>query len=333
MATMTAVGTGGAGLGTRPARWALITVWALIVTNGVIQAVLSPTFTLRLLPFIIALIGAILLTTPGDRTLTWNLALGTTSCAVIGGALTVFLTEPAGFSALFNFCSYLTALLFARGNTVVGGFGSGVLIILGLAYAVVNDWTSQSISGLLAVPVMAACVGVIWQIVLRRIVAREHSHRTKSARASLATEIAAEAVAANRRELNEVITLVTPVLEHIGAGKKLDDQMRRELSVVEASVRDRIRSPGLQHPHIVEAVTTSRRRGVKVLLLGDGAAGCSDELAHAIAALLEPLREGEVTIRALPPGREGSVSVLHSNTSTITRSILAEDGTVVSIHR
>lgn len=37
MANVTAVGSGGASLGTPPARWALCAVWALGVTHGAIE--------------------------------------------------------------------------------------------------------------------------------------------------------------------------------------------------------------------------------------------------------------------------------------------------------
>lgn len=42
MADLTAQATGGAGLGSRPTRWGIVTVWALNLIHGLMAGVLGP---------------------------------------------------------------------------------------------------------------------------------------------------------------------------------------------------------------------------------------------------------------------------------------------------
>ena len=103
----------------------------------------------------------------------------------------------------------------------------------------------------------------------------------------------------------------TNVWTMVGASD--DDGVRADLEVAEATIRDRIRSPLLQHPALTPELARLRRGGVHVLLLGevpdDG--GPHEPMAGPLAAavvreLADAEPGGSVVIRRLPDG--GAVS-------------------------
>lgn len=333
MAGLTRNHTGGAGLGTFAARCALVVVLILVAASTVIDGSLSLMLPqpMQIAAFALTLVGAMVLTTPGDGELPPARAVVVPACAVIAGAFTLSAWDAAGEVWLFNITVYLVALLIARGNLSAGVAGGAILIALGLGAGRYSGASQQAVAALLGTPVMALCVGVIWFLLLRRIVAHERSHRTEIARAALAADVAREATAANARELGEIVARVRPVLESIIAGHPLDQETHRRLTMLEAGIRDRIRSPGLQHPILVEAITACRERGARVLLLGDGARPCSQALAEAVASFLAPAGDEQITLRALPAGRHGALSLLIVGPDDATRVVFAEDGSVIGM--
>lgn len=338
---VTAHGTGGAGLGTRPARYALIAVWVLGLTNGFITGLVARPADL--LAYLIALLGVLVLTGRGDDILPPTAA----ALVVVASGLTVALalwTVPIATGPwLVDFASYLLGLLIARGNRLAGTVGAvaGLLVVLVAATAQPAD--PVAVAELLTVPALAVAAGVLWRMVLRQIVRQERAHRTQAARAARDIRIAREATERHRAELQTIHDQAGPLLRAIADGDPLDPQTQHRLTVVEATVRDRIRSPGLAHPDLVSAVARCRRAGVRVLLLGaadnlpdDPAAvrpgrELSDELAAAVGMLIAPVTDGSITIRAIPAGRDGAVSVLVAGSAGTERALLAADGTV--LHR
>lgn len=324
-----------AGLGTRAARWALVTVWALGVAHGVLGETLTPAETLatgapwRLAAYGCALLGALLLTTPGDGALARGRAAVVAGCALAAALLLFRGGAPVERLWLFDFSSYLPALLIARGNSVLGALGGGLLIGTGVGWAVTEGTASGAVE-LVAMPATALVVGVVWNIALRRIVAREQGHRSSAARAALAAEIAEENAIADRRELADVHRQAAPLLTRLAEGEAVG---ARELAVTEAAIRDRIRSPWVRHPVLTATITARREAGVDVRLLGESAGGrapIGDALAHAVADLVARPERGTVTIRAMPAGRAGAVSVLLDDGVAATRVVLAENGAILS---
>ena len=333
MADVTASGSGGAGLGTLATRWALGGVWALGVIRSVIQSGWMPTSPLRVAAFGIALIGAIALTTPGDRILDPVEAV-LVGCCALGTASLLLASQPAvGRIWLFDFSSYLVALLLARGNSVIGATGCALVVSLGVTWAVLVGGSATATVDLVAVSIMASIVGVTWRLVLRRIVALERFHRTAEARAALDAELAEESALADRRELAEVWRAAGPLLGMVAEGRTLDGALIRELAVAEASIRDRIRSPWVVSPELARVISDRRRQGVDVLVLGEASGPRTTippELAGALVSLVARQHAGRIVIRAVPPGREDAVSVLLAGDGSISRILLADDGTVIS---
>lgn len=318
----------GAGVGTRGARWALVVVWVLFVLSGLLDGAFSLSHPMQTVGACVALVGAVLLTTPGVGALAPSRALLVTACAASAAVLLLASGEVGGELWLVNFAAYLPALLIARGNPRIGLLGGLVLVVTGAAVCIGIGTPLGTIVEVFTIPLAALIVGVLWFLMLRSIVAREQAHRSEAARAAFSTRLAQEANAANIRELREICRDAEPLLEAVATGQPLSEELRREIAIVEAGIRDRIRSPGLQHPLLVEAITACRRRGVTVVVLGDGFEDAGDHLAAEVAAHLDGFDEGEVTIRALPAGRMGALSLRVSNEVRTERITFAADGAV-----
>ncbi len=188
---------------------------------------------------------------------------------------------------------------------------------------------------MVAIPLSALLVGVLWQLMFRRAVGREVAHRGEAARSGLARRAHEEALARSRRELAQIELEARPLLERLAAGEPIDDGVRADLEVAEATIRDRIRSPLLQHPALTPELARLRRGGVHVLLLGevpdDG--GPHEPMAGPLAAavvreLADAEPGGSVVIRRLPDG--GAVSVVVRGASTTRQVQLSVDGTVLA---
>jgi len=332
VADLTAHGTSGAGLGTRAGRWALVSGWVLGVLSGWIAGALARP--VDLLAYLLALVGAVVLTGRGDDVLRRGSALAVVLCAAGAAALTVSAVPVKADPWLVDFSFYLVALLIPRGNGRSGALGAAVLLAIVLAGAQASSATARELIGVLTLPATALMVGIVWRVALARIVVREHASRSRAARLALALQVEQEAARRSRSELSRIRDLAEPLLREIAQGADLDPARRHRLSIGEAAIRDRIRSPQLQHPALVAAVARRRQAGVRVLLLGEaeeGAAGggIGDALVDAVVQLLEPVVAGSVTIRAIPAGRGAAVSVLLTDSSRTERVLVAADGTVI----
>lgn len=334
MGDVTAAGSGGAGLGTQAARWALLAVWALGALTAAIQGDFEQLDLVRVSAYLVSLPSVILLTTPGDRTLDRPRALAVVSFALATAAL-VFSSDPTLRQTwLFNLSVYIVALLIARGNATAGGVGGAILIALGAACAWADGWTATAVAELVGIPIVALLVGSVWRLALRRIVASERRHRSEQAHAALAAELAEQTAASDRRELTEVFSQVVLPLSLLARGRELDERFRSELTLIEATIRDRIRAPWAQHPALAKTIAAQRRVGVDVLLLGEREEPLSEQLSMAAAGLIEAALDrvayGSVTLRVAPPGREHVLSVLLRGDAQTMRVLLAADGSVLS---
>lgn len=319
------------GLGTPAARWAMAAIWLLSIAWGAIAGVFAELELVDLLPYATLLIGGYLLCTPGNQPLSPPRAVGVVAAALVADVFVLRALTIVQDSWLLSLAYYLVALLIARGNSIIGGIGAAITLGYGLAWAILAGAAPEAVLDLLAIPVIAIVVGVVWRLVLRRVVERERVHRGDAARAERQTRVAAEAMEANRRELAAIGVRARPLLARIAAGEPLE-RLRVDLRVTEGAVRDRIRSPGLQHPILIDAIAACRRAGVEVLLLGEQGTENPPErgCVEAISALIADARAGRVTVRILPPGRDAAASVVHQDGDGVRRTMIAADGSVLT---
>lgn len=334
MADLTSASTGAGGLGTSAARWALTAAWALGLLSDVLSGAVTPPFGSELLALPFGLVSAIVLTTRGDDALPVGRAFTVAAAAVLSAIGALASGAPLGHTWSFNFAAYVAALLIPRGN-VRFGIASGSLIgLLGMAWAVWFEASPTQYLDLLALPLLALAVGGTWRWLLGRIVVREVTYNREVERAAMAAEIADASAAATQAELAEIGVEVGGLLTAISEGHPLDDDLVAEIVLAEADLRDRIRSPDLRDLALRAAIDRARRRGVQVLLLGSSsqAGAVTDALSTALMKAIDAIESGTVTLRAIPPGRQGAISLLRADDETSERLVFAADGRLLARH-
>ncbi|WP_336627558.1 MULTISPECIES: hypothetical protein [unclassified Microbacterium] len=330
MADVVTASTSAGGLGTKPARWAFVFMWATGVWLGLMGQI-TPLELFNASAYAAAPIGGLLLTTPGNQPLPRHKVFWLPVIALYVTVVVLYRTPEVSTVWALTFTAYLVAFLIPRGNPVAGGVGSALVIGYALAWGLVRDPSGSGLALLLGIPVGCLVAGVVWRLVLGWIVHKERAHRGAAANAAEHAAASDEAVAASRRELADIRAAVTPLLSRIVAGETIDDAMRTELTLTEASIRDRIRAPHLQHPLLLDAIARLRARGVIVVVLGEPAASgavIATSLATRIVELISGTCEGRVTVRNLPEGRAAAASVVVQTRDTSEQVLLAADGQV-----
>lgn len=315
MDQLTTNATSAGGLGTRPARWAFLFLWACAVLQGMVDGTLAGQPLLWTVALGAALVGTLLLTTPGSQLLRPPAATGVVLCACV--LTVVALSSAPAVSDLWavDLAAYVVTFLIVRGNAWTGGIGSALVPGIAAVWAWPQDPSWHEWIQLLGIPLGSVLAAVAWRLVLRWVVQRERVHRSAAAQAAERAAADAEALATASAELAAIRAEATPLLARIAAGEEPDDALRAELAFVEAGIRDRIRVPHLNHPDLVATIGRLRRRGVDVVLLGEANPGqqLRDGLAAAIVAAIAPVTVGRVTVRTLPQGRTAAASVVISD--------------------
>lgn len=312
---------GSAGLATRAARVSLILVWV----TGVVQALLGgggfpvlgggfpvPGGAIGVLTGVLPLVGIMLVTTRRPGPLPPTRAGLTLVCVLLVALSVLAFFDLADRSAaelwLFSINSYLAAGLIIRGNPLSGAVGATGVVMLGLAWGVATRQNPAGLVEMLAPAVSAAVIATLWRVVLRAVTGQERAVRAEARRAegeAYAAEVAAQR---SRHEVAEIVRLAGPPLTDLAAGRTIDEQFLRELTVAEGGIRDRIRAADLVHPDLAAAIAEARARGARVLLLGAEQPGedpLSDRLAAALADVVTAAQDATIQVR---PG--GVVSVL-----------------------
>lgn len=334
MADLSSASTGAGGLGTTAARWALISVWALGLLSDLLSGAVAPPLGSELLALPFGLVAAIVLSTRGDDALSPFRAAVVGASAGLSAIGSLASGAPLGHTWSFAFAAYMAALLLPRGNVRSGLVSGAAIAALGLAWALRFEASPAQLLDLLALPVLALVVGSVWRRLLRRIVTRELTYNREVERAAMAARIAESSTSATQAELAAIGEDVGETLRAIRDGRPLDDALLTEVAVAEASLRDRIRSPNLHHAHLSPAINRARRRGVQVVLLGGSSpeSVVTDALANSIVEVVDGAQSGSMTLRAIPAGRHGAVSVLRADEHGDERLVLAADGRLLSRH-
>ena len=286
MEDVTSSGSGAAGLATRAARWTIALAWAMGLCSGLLSGFLSTGTPVVWLGYALALLGTFLLTDPRDAPLTLWRALAVVACSV-AIAVIVLAQRPTGAVYLFDFASFLVALLIARGNARQGVLGGALMVLAAVAWGWATGAQPTAVAALISLAVMAQVLGPLWRLVLRWIVGRVRGHRSASAAAERITQAALQADRLRVIELNQVRAMAEPVLREIAAGVPLTGELRRRIAIVEGALRDRLRAPAFQQPVLIDAVASLRADETDVTVISPDDMDVIDgDLAAVIAATL-----------------------------------------------
>lgn len=243
--------------------------------------------------------GAAGLASPAARwTIAFAWVMGVASGVLSAGAL-VLMEGPTGAVYLFDFASFLVALLIARGNPWHGAVGGAGMVLGGLAWGVSSGAPASVVGQLVALAVMSQVLGVLWRLVLRWVVRRERWHRSEAAQAQRDTAAARHATRLVEEELRQVRVIAQPVLQRIAEGAPMSDDLRRDAAIVEGTVRDRLRAPAFRHPLLVEAIGRLRAQGADVTVVSpQDLEPVSDALAAQIVSALDDADARRLVLRA-----------------------------------
>lgn len=334
MADLTSASTGAGGLGTSAARWALTVTWGLGLISDILGGAVPPPYFGQLLARLLGLAAAVLLTRRGDTPLPTGHAVVVGAASVISAFGALASGGPLGHTWSFNFAAYLAALLMPRGNVRTGLISGALIGILGLGWAIGSRASASQLIELLALPLLALVVGGTWRWLLARIVARELTYNRETERAAMATGIAEASATATQAQLTEIGNEVGGLLRALRDGQPLDDHLVAEISVAEADLRDRMRSPNLRDPLLRAAIDRARRRGVQVLLLGTSPhhRPVTAALAQSVADSIDDIPSGTVTVRTIRPGRDGVISLVRADGQASEHLVFSAEGRLVTRH-
>jgi hypothetical protein len=288
-------------------------IWAYYVTMAVLALwtigdVRSPLPTLIGL----GLFAAVCLALSVDRAET--LALSTTAfvCAVgVCNALLISWQLEAGGHSQWYFGAGTVALFFVslRGHRLLAWVGFIPLAAVIAVWGATTDTGLVDALALIGRQVPVLLTGTLLATSLSRS-GKAIARLTAEASRRSATAAAAEATAVERNARLAVLdSVATPLLARIVDGAPLTSEDRQEFALAEAALRDGLRARSLSVPAVIDAVRDARRRGVGVVLLDDSSPGSVtaedlERVVQAIVAAVRAARDGRVTARLLPPGRE-----------------------------
>ncbi|MFZ4896490.1 hypothetical protein ACL9RL_18770 [Plantibacter sp. Mn2098] len=332
MADVVSEATRAGGLGAKQARWVFVLVWATGVWVGALEGYLSPLDPLNASAYLAGLIGAVLLTTPGSHRLPRRVVFWLPVLATYLTVISLYRASAVMNVWTLDFAAYLVAFLIPRGNPVAGSIGGGLVIGYALVWGLDQDPSGAGLVFLIGIPIGCMVAGIVWRVVLRWIVNKERAHRSAAAQATERAAASDEAVALLQRELADIRNTVADLLTGIARGESIDHEMRTRLTLAEASIRDRIRAPHLQHPLLVAELSRLRSRGVAVVVLGEPIHGVliDTSLAERIADQVSSVVDGRVTVRSLPPGRAAAVSIVVQRAERTEQVLMTSDGRVLS---
>ncbi|WP_341359509.1 hypothetical protein V5H98_17600 [Georgenia sp. M64] len=316
--------------------------WAVIATFTAVNVFLAvstrhdvrvfwPT-ALALVLFVAAMPPAVRNPGPRQRTTTTWLVAATPALLALLVSWQLPIDRSPGYASWHIGAGSFLLFFLAVGYRWVAawtGFAAMVTVTAAWALSTGQGWgTVLSLSGTHAVLIaLGTTVGLAVRRndrTIRSLIAQDEARAVEQAKRL--------ARAAERdRHQAELDHATRPVLERLAAGDPLSAEERARLAVLEADLRDRLRSPVLAAPVLARAVTQARRRGVRVQLLDDGAlsgAG-ADELDAAlgpVAQIVAGIDAGEVVVRILPRGRPDLVTVVVEGPQGWRRTTFAADG-------
>lgn len=161
---------------------------------------------------------------------------------------------------------------------------------------------------------------------MARVVANEQrNHDAATSDAAVATLAASE----QQAHIARLLETAGPMLTRIAAGAYLTEAEGAECLVIEAQLRDATRAPNLSTGPLTVAVRAARNKGVSVVLFDDRPDSPLQDplarlLANWLAAELESVAAGTVTIRLLPVGRSPIATMTVSDSDSLMTSSTRE---------
>ncbi|CAN7170372.1 hypothetical protein LJR045_000302 [Microbacterium sp. LjRoot45] len=235
-----------------------------------------------------------------------------------GGAITssvaLLVGTPAYEPSLFTTAVFLCTMVILFGHGALGTCVAGILLAFRTVTASVRVPDAPVTFLVDLYPLFIVVLALAWLRYARHLARREAGFRA-NARAELRALQEQERLLADLRMRNSISASgAHHVLERVVQTRTLTPELEREVRMAEAALRDHLRCPRLSEPGLTAEIRAARRRGVEVLLLGEGDTDretIGRPLASALEQRLRTTDAGDrVTIRLLPEDDDAEVSVV-----------------------
>ncbi|WEK13441.1 MAG: hypothetical protein P0Y48_13425 [Candidatus Microbacterium phytovorans] len=234
--------------------------------------------------------------------------------AAMASSVLLLFDTPAYEPALFTAAVFLCTMVILFGHGVLGASIAAILLALRSVAAAVRVPDAPPTLFVDLYPIFIIALALTWLAYARHLARREAGFRA-NARTELRALQEQERLLADLRMRNSIVASgAHHVLERLVQTRTLTPELEREVRMAEAALRDHLRCPRLSEPGLTAEIRAARRRGVEVLLLGEGDTDretIGRPLASALEQRLRTTDAGErVTIRLLPEHDDAEVSVV-----------------------
>ena len=227
------------------------------------------------------------------------------SVAAVLGTCTLRVTGDLGYSAWhFGAITFVLLSMAMTRHFLAAWTTYGIMAAVAIGWAILVGRGVGAGIGIVDRHAATLIVGTLFAIGLARS-SRSQERYARMQERQRAAEHAVEARATARRAaVGAVLEEAGPMLTAIAEGREFDDAARRELLVLEGSLRDRIRTPGVLLDGVRDRIAAARRRGVSVLLLDEtpevGSREARMRAAEWLAARLDEVPAGTFVGRVRP---------------------------------
>ena len=264
-----------------------------------------------------------------------RLSLGVTTlvCGVsVANALLISWQLMAGGHSQWYFGAGTVMMFYLclRGRIVFAWIGFAAMSLVIVAWGLTTPVGFAEAAVLIGRQAPIVLVGTLFAIGMTRTataIARLTAETSSRATAAAEADATARERAARLGALDEV---VTPMLEQLVDGSDIGPQSQIDFAIAAAELRDGLRARALSTPRVLEAARDARRLGIEVTLLDDSDPSTLSPLdleraESATVAALRAARDGQVTARLLPPGRDNIATVVADGTAHRTIEVARAD--------
>ncbi|OZC79529.1 hypothetical protein CH251_01215 [Rhodococcus sp. 06-462-5] len=230
-------------------------------------------------------------------------------------------------SAAVALCGFVSV----RGRTALGWAAMAAVVAVCAVWSAATDQGPMVGVAMSAISFAPLVMATFFALTFRSTAAAVFELRAQSRRRAAEDAATSAGLDERDRQLEQLDFLARPLLEKIASGSGLDTAERQACGLLEATLRDRLRAPGLMTDEVAAHARAARARGVQVVLLDDGGLAMahptvSARVSTAVSDALRGATGGVVTARILPPGRARIASILVSDLSADVRIELDADG-------
>lgn len=300
---------------------------AVEVVNEIVGLVKGSSIASTLIPISVALLGLLVVSLPGENQIDRSSTLIVLIAATVNMVIVTLQTPVPASAALSDrhlwASTVLLLVLALRGRVAAAWLGMLVVLLLQAVWVLTKGAGDTASMGVALGGAGLLMIGTLFLTGVA-LTQRRASAAWEIERLAIAEQEAVAAVLEARKEhTDRLLGMAGPLLLRISEGKPLSAEERLECLLVEGSLRDAARAPGLAGVVLSGVVREARRRGVQVTLFDDRhdnplTPAELTAVSEWIMSRLSSVAAGSFTARLLPVGRGPLATVVISRGDEMT---------------